>query len=110
GWGRSVQDTLGLTVVFDPNKVDTAAGCVGGGAAGCVVAAASTWATAPARGCVRQATWVSGNTDTVWVAGKFFSPNSPPQLADGPYTSTIVSGALTATPAIAAGAGVCPAR
>ena len=34
GCGRSVQDTLGWTVVFDPNKVDTAAGCVGGGARG----------------------------------------------------------------------------
>jgi hypothetical protein len=109
GCGRSVQDTLGWTVVFDPNKVDTAAGCVGGGAAGCVVAAASTWATAPARWCVHHTTFVSGNTDTVWVAGKFFSPNSPPQLADGPYTSTIVSAALTATPAIAAGTGACPA-
>ena len=39
GCGRSVQDTLGWTVVFDPNKVDTAPGCVGGGAPGCVVAA-----------------------------------------------------------------------
>src|ERR1019366_9472354 len=52
---------------------------------------------------------VSGNPDTVWVAGKFFPPDNPPQLADGPYTSTIVSAALTATPAIAAGTGVCPA-
>ena len=109
GCGRSVQDTLGWTVVFDPDKVDTAAGCVGGGAAGCVVAAASTWATAPARWCVHHTTFVSGKTDTVWIAGKFFSPNNPPQLDDGPYTSTIVSGALTATPAIAAGTGVCPA-
>jgi hypothetical protein len=65
GCGRSVQDTLGWTVVFDPNKVDTAAGCVGGGAAGCVVAAASTWATAPARWCVRHTTFVSGNTARV---------------------------------------------
>jgi hypothetical protein len=109
GCGRSVQDTLGWTVVFDPNKVDTAAGCVGGGGAGCVIAVASTWATAPARWCVHHTTFVSGKTDTVWIAGKFFSPNNPPQLDDGPYTSTIVSGALTATPAIAAGTGVCPA-
>ena len=108
GCGRSVQDTLGWTVVFDPTKVGTAAGCVGGGAAGCVVAAASTWAAAPARWCVRHTTFVSGKTDTVWVAGKYFSPNYPPQLDDGPYTSTIVSAALTSTPAIAAGTGVCP--
>jgi hypothetical protein len=45
----------------------------------------------------------------VWIAGKFFSPNYPPQLDDGPYTSSIVSGALTAAPGIAAGTGVCPA-
>ena len=32
GCGRSSQDTLGWTAVFDPNKVDTVAGCVGGGA------------------------------------------------------------------------------
>ena len=51
----------------------------------------------------------SGNTDTLWIAGKFFAPNYPPRLDDGPYTSTIVSGALTATPEIAAGTGVCPA-
>jgi hypothetical protein len=107
--GRSVQDTLGWTVVFDPKKVDTAAGCVGGGAPGCVVAAASTWATAPARWCVRHTTFTSGKTDTVWVAGKYFSPNNPPQLADGPYTSLILSGALSATPSIAAGTGACPA-
>ena len=109
GCGRSVQDTLGWTVVFDPNKVGTAAGCVGGGAAGCVVAVASSWATAPARWCVHHTTFASGKTDTVWIAGKFFSPNYPPQLDDGPYTSSIVSGALTAAPGIAAGTGVCPA-
>jgi hypothetical protein len=103
GCGRSVQDTLGWTVVFDPTKVDSAPGCVGGGAPGCVVAAASTWATAPARWCVAHTRFISGNTDTLWIAGKFFSSNYPPRLDDGPYTSTIVSGSLTATPAIAAG-------
>ena len=109
GCGRSVQDTLGWTVMFDPTKVDSASGCVGGGAAGCVVAAASTWATAPARWCVAHTRFISGKTDTLWIAGKFFSPNTPPQLADGPYVSTIVSTALGAAPAIAAGTGACPA-
>jgi len=109
GCSRSVQDTLGWTAVFDPDKVDTAAGCVGGGAPGCVVAAATSWATAPARWCVVHTIFTSGRTDTVWIAGKFFSPDYPPQLADGPYTSTIVSGSLTATPTIAAGTGACPA-
>jgi hypothetical protein len=109
GCGRSVQDTLGWTVMFDPNKVDTAPGCVGGGAPGCVVAAASTWATAPARWCVAHTRFIAGNTDTLWIAGKFFSPNTPPQLDDGPYLSTIVSAPLSAAPTIAAGTGACPA-
>ena len=107
--GRSVQDTLGWTVMFDPAKVDSAPGCVGAGAPGCVVAAATTWATAPARWCVAHTRFVAGKTDTLWIAGKFFSPNTPPQLADGPYVSTIVSPALAATPAIAAGTAACPA-
>ncbi|MGD0774099.1 MAG: hypothetical protein ABSC05_14880 [Candidatus Solibacter sp.] len=109
GCSRSVQDTVGWTVVFDPYKVGTAPGCVGGGAGGCVVAAATSWATAPARWCVVHTRFISGNTNILWIAGKYFSPNDPPQLGDGPYTSTIVSAALTATPSIAAGTGVCPA-
>ena len=95
--------------MFDPFKVGSAAGCVGGGAPGCVVAAASTWATAPARWCVAHTRFITGNTDTLWIAGKFFSPNTPPQLDDGPHVSTIVSAPLVAAPTIAAGTGVCPA-
>ncbi|MEO8367817.1 MAG: hypothetical protein ABI806_01275 [Candidatus Solibacter sp.] len=109
GCGRSIQDTLGWTVMFDPDKVGTGPGCVGGGAAGCVVAAASTWATAPARWCVAHTRFVSGNTDVLWIAGKYFTPNTPPVLDDGPYVSNITSGPLTATVAIAAGTGACPA-
>jgi hypothetical protein len=106
--GRSVQDTMAWVVVFDPKKVDTAPGCVGGSKPGCVVGAMSTWATAPARWCTLHTLFASGKTDTVWVAGKYFAPSFPPQLADGPYTSTMSSAALGATPAIAAGTGVCP--
>ena len=109
GCGRSVQDTLGWTVMFDPTKVGTDPGCVGGGAPGCVVAAASTWATAPARWCGTHTRFIAGKTDTLWIAGKYFTPNSPPKLDDGPYISTITSAALGATPTIAAGAGICPA-
>ena len=109
GCGRSVQDTLGWTVVFDPNKVDTAPGCVGDGAPGCVVAAASSWANAPARWCVVHTRFISGKTDTLWIAGKFSAPYYPPQPGDGPYNSTIVSAPLTASPEIAAGTGACPA-
>jgi hypothetical protein len=109
GCGRSIQDTMAWVAVFDPLKVDTAAGCVGGGQAGCVVAAMSTWSKAPARWCGLHTLFSSGNTDTVWVAGKYFTPNNPPQLADGAYTSQITAGQLGAMPAIAAGTGVCPA-
>ena len=107
--GRSVQDTMAWVVMFDPLKVDTAPGCVGGGQPGCVVAAMTTWSKSPARWCTLHTLFTSGNTDTVWVAGKYYTPYNPPQLADGPYTSQIVGGTLTATPAIAAGTGACPA-
>jgi hypothetical protein len=106
--GKSIQDTLAWVAMFDPLKVDTAPGCVGGGQPGCIVAAMSTWATSPARWCTLHTLFVSGNTNSVWIAGKYFTPNFPPQLADGPYTSNIVSGTLGATPAIAAGTGACP--
>ncbi|MEO8596166.1 MAG: hypothetical protein ABI759_22800 [Candidatus Solibacter sp.] len=109
GCGRSVQDTLGWTAMFDPDKTGSGPGCVGGGIAGCVVAASSSWAVAPARWCSTHTRFVSGDTDVVWVAGKFFSPNNPPALDDGPYVSTITSGPLSATPSIAAGSGACPA-
>lgn len=109
GCGRSVQDTLGWTAVFDPERVGESPGCVGGGAPGCIVAAATTWATAPARWCVAHTRFVTGKSDTLWIAGKYFSPNYPPRLDDGPYTVNIVSGSLAATPSIAAGTGGCPA-
>jgi hypothetical protein len=107
GCGRSSQDTLGWTAVFDPNKVDTAPGCVGGGLPGCVVAAQSSWGNAPARWCVVHTRFISGDTPIVWIAGKFLA--SQGTVDDGPYTSQIVSTALTATPSMAAGVGACPA-
>jgi hypothetical protein len=105
---RGPQDTMMWVVVVDPRKIDTAPGCVGGGKPTCVVAAMPTWATAPARWCSLHTLFVSGNTDTVWVAGKYLTPYSPPQVMDGPYTSNMTTAALGATPTIAAGSGVCP--
>src|ERR1035437_10128965 len=78
---------MGWTAVFDPNKVDTAPGCVGGGAPGCVIAAQSTWATAPARWCVLHTRSISGDTPIVWIAGKYLS--SQGYKDDGPYTSRV---------------------
>lgn len=107
--GRSVQDTMAWVAMFDPLRVDSAPGCVGSGLPGCVVAAMTTWATPPSRWCSLHTLFVSGNTDTLWVAGKYFTPNTPPQLADGPYTSDIIAGQLGAPPTIPAGAAGCPA-
>lgn len=108
GCPRSYQDTIAWVVVFDPNKVGTTPGCVGGGAPGCVVSASTTWATAPARWCVDHTlNWV-GDADTAVVGGKFLGAEySLP--GGGPYVSTVVSGGLSATPSIAAGTAGCPA-
>ncbi len=109
GCGRSIQNSLGWTVMFDPFAVGTTPGCVGGGAAGCVVAAANTWTNAPARWCVSHTRFIAGNTSTLWIAGDPFFGYSPATYPDvGPYTTTIVSATLTATPGIAAGTGACP--
>jgi hypothetical protein len=71
GCYRGYQDTIGWVVVFDPTKVDTAAGCVGGGNPGCVVAAQSSWAAQPARWCTLHTIFMAGNSNTAWVLGKF---------------------------------------
>ena len=71
-----------------------------------MIAAQSSWATAPARWCAVHTRFISGNTATLWVAGKVFA--SQGTVDDGPYTSLITSAALTSTPAIAAGTGACP--
>jgi len=107
--GRSVQDTMAWVAMFDPLKVGTAPGCVGGGQPGCIVAAMPTWAKTPARWCTLHTLFISGNTDAVWIAGKYYTPYNPPQLGDGPYSSDITAGTLGASPSIASGTGACPA-
>lgn len=106
---RGSQDSVGWTAMFDPDKVDTVPGCVGGGAAGCVVAAQSTWGNAPVRWCVNHTRFNAGASDLVWVAGKYLSDQGTP--GDGPYTSVVASAAtqLPLTPSIAPGVGACPA-
>jgi len=114
GCTESQQDTAAWVVIFDPAKVDTAPGCVGGGLPGCVVAASSTWSTPPARWCslhtlfiAGQSQVVPGQTGIAWIAGKYFANTGLP--GGGPYVSTVVSGSLGSRPAIAAGSNGCPA-
>ena len=109
GCSRSQQNAIGWTGVFDPNKIDTAPGCVGGGLPGCVIAAQSTWGNAPARWCGMHTRFLSGDTPVVWVAGEYMSNLGI--LDDGPYTALVASAAtqLPYTPSIAAGKGACPA-
>ncbi|MCX6629234.1 MAG: hypothetical protein NTW28_16575 [Candidatus Solibacter sp.] len=109
GAARGSQDTVAWTMVFDPDKVDTAPGCVGGGAPGCVIAAQSTWGTSPARWCVSHTRFNAGNSTQMWIAGKYMSDQGTP--GDGPYTSAVAAASteMPASPHIAAGSGVCPA-
>jgi hypothetical protein len=100
-------DAIAWSVVFDPLKVGSAAGCIGGGSPGCVVGAMSTWAHAPVRWCVNHTTFLSGVTDLVWIAGKYGDFRNIP--GDGPWISTVTAGTLGSTPSIAAGTGACPA-
>lgn len=102
------QDQLAWRVVFDPALVSNATGCVGSPNPGCVIASQPSWAVAPARWCVNHTSFVSGPTDIVWTAGKFFLDFGIAGM--GPYTSAITSGSLaSATGAIAPGSGLCPA-
>jgi len=107
GCAESQQDTLGWVVLFDPARVDTAPGCVGGGLPGCVVAASTTWSAAPARWCGLHTLFVTGSSDEAWVSGKYLGA-SPGLPGAGPYVSTVVSGSLGQTPSVAAGTGGCP--
>lgn len=105
---ESQQDTLGWVLVFNPTLVSNAAGCVGGGLPGCVVAAQSTWAVAPCRWCVLHTLFQAGqHSSTAWVAGKFMG-TTPGQGGGGLFTSTVTAGTLSSKPAIAAGTGGCP--
>lgn len=105
---RSAQDTLAWTFVFDPLLVSSAAGCVGGGSPGCVIAAMSTWGHFPVRWCVNHTPFVTGSGNVAWTAGKYLANFG--NAGDGPYLSNITVGSInSATGAIAPGSGLCPA-
>ena len=107
GCYRGYQDTLGWVVVFDPAKVDTAAGCVGGGNPGCVIAAQPSWMVAPARWCTIHTLFMSGNSNTAWVIAKWLG-GWEGMPGGGRHISTVVSGTMTSTPTITAGTSGCP--
>jgi hypothetical protein len=107
GCYRGYQDSIGWTVIFDPSKVDTAPGCVGNGNPGCVVAAQSSWAVAPARWCTIHTIFMSGNSNTGWILGKFMGPAPYPGTSS--HLSTVIAGNVVSQPSIAAGASGCPA-
>ena len=109
GCNESQQDTLAWVVVFDPARMDSVPGCVGGGLPGCVVAASTTWHTAPARWCVLHTLFQTGASDTAWVAGKFFDAG-PGLPGAGPYISTVTAGNLAKDASIPQGQGGCPAN
>ncbi len=109
----SQQDTLAWVVVFNPTMIGTAAGCVGGGLPGCVVAASTTWSAAPARWCALHTLFIAGEPQVTagerniaWIAGKYFA--NPGIPGGGPYVSTVASGVLGSQPSIAAGSSGCP--
>jgi len=107
--GRSVsQDVAAWLYVFNPTMVGTAAGCVGGGNPGCIVAAKNTWSIAPDRWSTLHSAQYSGEVDKWFYATKYFG-GSDGLPGGGYYTSTVTSGAMTARPSIAAGASGCPA-
>lgn len=104
---RSFQNTLEWEFVFDPFLVSSAAGCVGGGAPGCVVAAVSSWATAPLRWCGQHAVTYAGESGFYVGAAAGLGYDSG--FAGGGYYTVNTSSPMTATPSIAAGTGSCPA-
>jgi hypothetical protein len=106
GCYRGYQDSIGWIVIFDPAKVDTAAGCVGNGNPGCVVAAQTSYAVWPARWCTIHTIFMSGDANVGWTLGKYMVNNGAPGSA--PHVSTVASGTLTNTPSIAAGTAGCP--
>jgi hypothetical protein len=107
GCFRGYQDTIGWIVVFDPTKVDTATGCVGGGQPGCVVAAQTSWAVPPARWCTIHTIFMAGDSNTGWILGKYMGGTGLP--GSNPHISTVIAGNITSQPSISPGVAGCPA-
>ena len=103
---RGQQDSIAWIIIFDPEKIDTAAGCVGGGNPGCVIAMQNTWSTYPVRFCGLHTLFAAGDSNTAWLLGKYMAESGNPGA--GPHSVTITSGSFTSTPTIAAGTSGCP--
>lgn len=107
---RGGQDTIGWYALFDPTKVGTAPGCIGGGLAGCIVAAKDSWSAFPDRWDSVHALDAAGNVALTTGHGMGSVAGSP---GGNLYSFTILNAQLSPTPAIAAGTTVggvkCPA-
>lgn len=104
---RSFQNTLEWEIVFDPFLTGTGPGCVGSGAPGCVIAALNSWVTTPLRWCGQHAVTYAGESG--FYVGAAAGLNAATGFPGGGYHVVNTSSPLTATPAIAAGTGGCPA-
>ena len=98
---RGSQDTIAWSIMFDPAKVDTAPGCVGGGLPGCVVSAKDTWSAFPDRWDGFHDISQLGNVAYVTGHGMGSQVGTP---GGNFYSITMLGANLAPTPSIAAGA------
>lgn len=99
--GRGGQDTYGWMIMFDPTKVGTAPGCVGGGLPGCITSAGTSYASFPNRWDVFHSLAALGNVALFVGHGMGNSPGLP---GGNLFAVSITNAQLPVTPSIAAGA------
>lgn len=110
---RSNYGTLGWTVLFDPNATSNGqpnnAGCVGGGAPGCVVGAAASWKSPNARWCALKSNDPMNQPGWMAMGGYGWGSIGSGVAGAGPYLSTVNDGtAFSITTNAAGGPGRCP--
>jgi hypothetical protein len=88
---RNNQGTMGWMVAFDPLKVDTYPGCVGGGKPGCVVAVRNTWSNYPCRWCGWHTYILDPTSTTDWSNIHAADLAGGSNAGAGPFTTTLAS-------------------
>jgi hypothetical protein len=102
------QNSMMWFITFDPLKVCSAPGCVGGGSPGAIIGAVSSFgSTTPLRWAGTHGDFFSGwpSTKAVLVG---YALNGGGVLGKGPYLTSYVSGNLTATPGHPCGSAPYP--